>query len=526
MKKLTLLILLSTILAIPLGYSQTSFSSSQETGNTIINDVAGSSTSQASPNQILVATVITHSATQNITPGTSVSCNGGGIPADNSFYRAFDLQGAFGITKDFYVTDVEFGLQTVTGPYTITVNVYSTPGVFPGGALTLRGTAPFLADVAHAGTIVSVPMPANTIIPLGETLVYEIVFPDVTGAGFPSVFLGANSDGQTAPSYISSVACVLPSPTDLAAIGFPGTMWVMNVVGSTAPDAVCQNYTAQLDASGNVTITGTNVDGGSSDLEGGVTLSVSPDTFDCNHVGTPQTVTLTVTDEEGITDTCTATVTVEDNVDPTWTNAPSNMTVECDGTADPSGAFATWLSSFTGTDNCGTANVTDDSTGLSDLCGATGTETVTFTLDDGNGNSITQDATFTIEDTTDPAWTITPFDLTVECNGTGNNTAFLSWLVAPDGDDACGSAVVSHNSSGLSDLCGATGTETVTFTLTDDCGNFITMDATFTIEDTIDPSWVTAPADLTVECDGSGNTAEFAAWLSSFSGDDVVEQQQ
>ena len=235
------------------------------------------------------------------------------------------------------------------------------------------------------------------------------------------------------------------------------------------------------------------------------------------------TITWLVTDCDGNTDSEDQVYTITDNTDPTWVNEPANMTVECDGTADPSSAFAAWLTSFSGTDNCGTAAVTHNSTGLSDDCGATGSETVTFTLTDECGLAITKDATFTIVDTTDPEWAIEPSDMIVECDGTADPAgAFATWLMSFSGTDACGSASVTHNSTGLSDDCGATGAETVTFTLTDECGLSITKDATFTIVDTTDPVWVDEPADMTVECDGSPDPAgAFAAWLMSFSGTDA-----
>jgi hypothetical protein len=57
-------------------------------------------------------------------------------------------------------------------------------------------------------------------------------------------------------------------------------------------------------------------------------------------------------------------------------------------------------------------------------------------------------------------------------------------------------------------------------TVTDGSGIQATCEATVTVEDNIFPEWDNTPADLTVECDGSGNTVEFAAWLSSFIGND------
>ncbi|WP_299003451.1 hypothetical protein, partial [uncultured Tenacibaculum sp.] len=72
-------------------------------------------------------------------------------------------------------------------------------------------------------------------------------------------------------------------------------------------------------------------------------------------------------------------------------------------------------------------------------------------------------------------------------------------LASFSGEDGCGTAIVTHNSTGLSDLCGGTGSETVTFTLTDECGNDITKEATFTIVDTTDPVWVNEPTDMISE---------------------------
>ncbi|MTE27609.1 HYR domain-containing protein, partial [Winogradskyella ouciana] len=97
------------------------------------------------------------------------------------------------------------------------------------------------------------------------------------------------------------------------------------------PTVSCTNYTAQLDNSGNASITAANVDGGSSDDFGIVSMTVSPNTFNCSNIGS-NTVTLTVTDTNGQTDTCTATVTVEDNIDPT-TPTLTDITGECSTTA-------------------------------------------------------------------------------------------------------------------------------------------------------------------------------------------------
>ena len=73
------------------------------------------------------------------------------------------------------------------------------------------------------------------------------------------------------------------------------------------PTAVCQDYTAILDASGNVTITGADVDGGSTDNCAIDTITVFPNTFTTSNIG-DNPVTLTVTDTSGNVSTCVANV--------------------------------------------------------------------------------------------------------------------------------------------------------------------------------------------------------------------------
>ena len=96
-----------------------------------------------------------------------------------------------------------------------------------------------------------------------------------------------------------------------------GCLYTVLPPDTTPPTAVCQDITVQLDANGNATIIATAVDGGSTDNVGIVSYAIDIDTFDCSNVGTPVTVTLTVTDAAGNSATCEATVTVEDNIDPT-----------------------------------------------------------------------------------------------------------------------------------------------------------------------------------------------------------------
>jgi choice-of-anchor B domain-containing protein len=78
---------------------------------------------------------------------------------------------------------------------------------------------------------------------------------------------------------------------------------------ATPPTVVCQNISVNLDATGNVTITPAQVDGGSTDNVGIFDMHLDKTQFTCSDIG-PQTVTLTVHDGNENESTCTATVTV------------------------------------------------------------------------------------------------------------------------------------------------------------------------------------------------------------------------
>ncbi|MBW6499234.1 MAG: gliding motility-associated C-terminal domain-containing protein, partial [Bacteroidales bacterium] len=236
------------------------------------------------------------------------------------------------------------------------------------------------------------------------------------------------------------------------------------------------------------------------------------------------TITFTATDDCDNASTTQAAFTITDTTAPVWVNEPADLTVECDGNGNTAQLTA-WLNSFSGSDVCGTATVTHDyvAANFVEACGATGYVDVEFTLTDACGNDISKIARFTIEDTTDPVWVNEPTDLTVECDGDGNTAQLNAWLASFSGSDVCGTAVVTHDyvAANFVAACGATGYVDVEFTLTDACGNDISKTVRFTIEDTTDPVWVNEPTDLTVECDGDGNTAQLNAWLASFSGSDV-----
>ncbi len=197
-------------------------------GSPIFNGPAGTSTAKTNSGNNRMPVTITHSVSQTITPGDGITCNNG-TALNNSFFRDFDLDDDFGVTTDFEVTSAEFGVETISGNFDVTVNIWSLVGAFPGGVLTLQNSVTQTLTPAAAGTIVSIPIAAT--IPFGDNLVYEI---SIEGDGVTSFFLGCNTLGQTGPSWILAPDCGAVVPTDLlAAFGLPNS-FVMNIVGDEA----------------------------------------------------------------------------------------------------------------------------------------------------------------------------------------------------------------------------------------------------------------------------------------------------
>lgn len=184
--------------------------------------------------QNLAPVVITQSNTQTIAAGEEIACASITSFRDNNLYRAFDLAGDFGIMNGLEVSAVEFAIGTISTPagFPITANIYSaTPGSFPGGTLTLQGTAIYMATNADAATMINLPLSA--LIPAGEAMVMELVLDD-DGTDTNNMRFGCNSDGETGPSYIMAPDCGASVPTPFFDLGLSqGLVW--NVLGDDEP---------------------------------------------------------------------------------------------------------------------------------------------------------------------------------------------------------------------------------------------------------------------------------------------------
>lgn len=186
--------------------------------------------------------VLTHSASQTITPGNAVACSpdGGTTTSDNAFLRTFTL-GDFGIPGPFNVSEVSFGIENLSVAADVTVNLYSLDGAFTYANMTLIGTTTQNLP-SQSGTIVA--MPVTGAVPAGGTLVVEVLPEDLSGVG--AFFPGSNSAGETAPSYLASAGCGLPEPGSYASIGFPQVQLVMNVTGDAGFDCTLPGWISNV----------------------------------------------------------------------------------------------------------------------------------------------------------------------------------------------------------------------------------------------------------------------------------------
>jgi len=208
------------------------------------------------------------------------------------------------------------------------------------------------------------------------------------------------------------------------------------------------------------------------------------------------------------------------------TNPPTPFIMECDN-ATESSAIQAWIDNYIASDyastDCATStNITwshDWSGIVPQACGPS--INITFTATDECGFSATASEDLSIVDTTPPSITGTPINMTVECDGTGNEADFNSWFFGNLGletSDICSYAVMNTDFAGLSDLCGATGATISNFIASDVCGNEASVEVTFTIVDTTPPSVDVPASDLVLECDPAHQQSEIDAWLNNNGG--------
>jgi alpha-tubulin suppressor-like RCC1 family protein len=187
-----------------------------------------------------------------------------------------------------------------TGTTTIAWNVTDANGnaatevtqtVIVSPVITSNGDKNVIADSGVCGAIVEVSATAT----------------DNCFVGTPT---GIRSDGQLLsdiyPIGTTTITWNASDANGNAAVEVTQTVIVSD---NESPTVLTHDITVQLDATGNASITASQINNGSSDACGITSVTVSPTNFDCTNVG-PNTVTLTVTDVHGNVSTATAIVIV------------------------------------------------------------------------------------------------------------------------------------------------------------------------------------------------------------------------
>ncbi|WP_242929066.1 LamG-like jellyroll fold domain-containing protein [Pontibacter vulgaris] len=280
---------------------------------------------------------------------------------------------------------------------------------------------------------------------------------------------------------------------------------IVTVVDNTLPIALAKNITVQLDATGNVTIVASDINNGSSDACGIKSMTLSRTTFDCANVG-DNTVTLTVTDNNGNVSTATAIVKVEDKVIPVA--KALNVTIELD--ANGVAAITAAAVDNGSTDACGAVTLALSKTTFG--CANVGANTVTLTVTDKNGNIATVEATVTVVDNVVPV--ALAKNITVQLDATGNATITTD-QVNNGSSDNCGIKTMSLDKTTFD--CSQVGENVVTLTVTDVNNNTHTTTAIVTVEDKVAPVVITQ--NITVQLDATGNATITAEDVNNGSSD-------
>jgi hypothetical protein len=187
--------------------------------------------------------------------------------------------------------------------------------------------------------------------------------------------------------------------------------------------------------------------------------------------------TWTATDACGNTSGKIQVITVQDTQKPVLSDAPRNVTVECN--AVPAAAI------LTATDNCSTPVITYTEIRIDGDCISRYTLKRTWTATDACGNSCSKTQVITVQDTQAPILSAAPANVTVECNA----VPAAATLTATDN---CSTPTVVYTQTSTQNTNPATAgyynyTLTRTWTATDACGNTAGKTQVIIVQDTQKP---------------------------------------
>lgn len=267
----------------------------------------------------------------------------------------------------------------------------------------------------------------------------------------------------------------------------------VTILDTVKPVANCQNTTVYLNASGNASIDSSYINNGSTDNCGIASILINQSSFDCSHVGV-NSITMTVVDENGNSDTCSAWVTVVDSISPTAHCKDTLVYLSAAGTVIIDSSYINNGS----TDNCGISSIVLSQTLFN--CADVGTNMVSMTVTDENGNTAICSAIVTVADTNGPIAICK--DTTIFLNSLGIVSIDSSY-VNGGGADSCGIANILISPSQFN--CSHIGSNIVSMTVIDLNGNRDSCLANVTVLDTINP--IANCQNISIYLNASGNAS-------------------
>jgi hypothetical protein len=398
---------------------------------------------------------------------------------------SYSTTGVTGLTETANLVTGMFGLPDgVSAVWSDDqLTIYGAPtetGVF-NYAIPLWGCT----DLTVAGTITVDPCGGlqagctDPTVPLGNDGTVEITPAQVEEGtialdGIASLSLDQSSFDC---SHIGSDNPVVLTVTDLDGDESTCTANV-TILDETPPEAVCQDIIISTDATGNATISPSDLDNGSTDAcTSDLGFTVDMATFDC--ADTEVMVTLTVTDDSDNQSTCMATVTIQDQVAPTA--VCQDIAVQLD--ASGNGSFMPQQADDGSADNC-SDNLTFEASQSSFGCADLGDVPVMLFVSDGSPHSGSGScmATVTVQDLIPPQAVCTPATVSLDENGQGTLPTF-----AIDGGstDNCSTLQIAASKNNFD--CAGLGAQDVILTVTDGSNNTDNCTTSVTVVDELPP---------------------------------------
>jgi hypothetical protein len=250
------------------------------------------------------------------------------------------------------------------------------------------------------------------------------------------------------------------------------------------PTVALKNITRYLNATGNLTISLSEVDNGITDNCGVSSTSISPNSFNCQNLG-PNTVTVTATDLKGNQTSQTCTVTVFDTLVPQLKTKAASIYLNAAGAATLNASVLNDASS----DNCGITSLVASQNNFS--CTHLGQNSITLSATDASGNKSQAVETVNVLDTIAPILKYRNRILFLNSTGSVNITPAD---VDDKSTDNCGIATYQISQSIFD--CNELGTNFIDFTITDQSSNKVTQSVRITVRDTFAPVLKTKPVTL------------------------------